>query len=521
MKIWRTLVWKEWHELKWKALALSSIVVGVLAWIRTAHPEALGNVLMVLVWYFPLAAIFVAAHVAAGESSRGTYGFLSALPVNPRQVLAAKLLVGAGVCVLPVLAATLVPLPPTAELPALAGATPSPLRFAIGAVGASWTLFLWTVAAGIGRKREWHAGVAGVVVLVVWGAALKFAAAVLPAIARYGPIAEWLAANQWNWWDLSEIGAWVSPIGWIMFAVTGFTPAAFLGALAQVVTLGALVAWSLRRSEQLSGTVNATTTTKLFGKASPIVASSRKTRSHAHDQLLSPRRHPGLALAWLQWRQVRPLCLALFVFATVFTGIEIARGVFSPTGRSIPSAEVARTAASVFSDYLKILGPVFAMLMAIAAFGAELRGGLHAFWRSRPVAPTHWFWSKYATGTAVLLAVGLPAAVRQVIAIGSLNDFSNDSLVYASSLHLPAIAHLLVAYALAVFFVCSLRHGMYAAILAFACFLVVQLGPTTVPALTWLSLETTAGKGVVVGLILILPLLSWQAVRKDFALGGS
>jgi len=40
----------------------------------------------------------------------------------------------------------------------------------------------------------------------------------------------------------------------------------------------------------------------------------------------------------------------------------------------------------------------------------DVQPGVNAFWRSRPILPGMWYWTKYAVGLAtMLLAVGIPA----------------------------------------------------------------------------------------------------------------
>ncbi len=77
--ILRSLIWKEWHELKWKVAALVAIATGVP--VLVVVQEGLDAAPMLLGYYFlPFGAMFLAMSVAAGEPSRGTLAFCTLCP---------------------------------------------------------------------------------------------------------------------------------------------------------------------------------------------------------------------------------------------------------------------------------------------------------------------------------------------------------------------------------------------------------------------------------------------------------
>ena len=94
--IWYSLVWKEWHEHKWKLASVVAILWGVAALVlgyaelRDMFPLAVAPVGMCMV---PL-ALFVGLGAAAGEQSRGTFPFLQSLPLPLWRVAIVKFLVG-------------------------------------------------------------------------------------------------------------------------------------------------------------------------------------------------------------------------------------------------------------------------------------------------------------------------------------------------------------------------------------------------------------------------------------------
>ena len=70
--ILRSLIWKEWHELKWKAAALVAVAVALV--VMSQGHRNLNSVLSGLRFLFlPLGAAFVAMSVGASESSRGSH----------------------------------------------------------------------------------------------------------------------------------------------------------------------------------------------------------------------------------------------------------------------------------------------------------------------------------------------------------------------------------------------------------------------------------------------------------------
>ena len=59
-----------------------------------------------------------------------------------------------------------------------------------------------------------------------------------------------------------------------------------------------------------------------------------------------------------------------------------------------------------------ITGVVAAIFMGIATFAADLDPRINIFWRSRPISPTRWFWTKYAVAfVTFLIVLALPQIV--------------------------------------------------------------------------------------------------------------
>src|SRR5687768_6808481 len=106
--IWHSLIWKEWHEHKWKLVSIVGVLFGVTALSMLLVKEdkfdiAAGMLLPCLV---PL-ALFVGLSAAANERSRRTLPFMQALPSNMWHVGLVKFLAGLVTTVFPVVLSVL------------------------------------------------------------------------------------------------------------------------------------------------------------------------------------------------------------------------------------------------------------------------------------------------------------------------------------------------------------------------------------------------------------------------------
>src|SRR4051794_24508602 len=90
-----SLVWKEWHEHKWKFVSIVAILWATAA-LSLLYGERDGLATasyMAAVCIVPL-AVFVGLGAAAGERSRGTLAFSQALPAPMWRVAVLKLIFG-------------------------------------------------------------------------------------------------------------------------------------------------------------------------------------------------------------------------------------------------------------------------------------------------------------------------------------------------------------------------------------------------------------------------------------------
>ena len=169
--IWRSLAWKEWHEHKWKLVALTTILCGVTWPAALAIEDGIVEIAVVMVGIciVPL-AMFIGLGEAAGERSRGTLQYLQALPAPMWQVALCKLVLGlftilaalalAGVWIFVV---SLFFSERVSSLPheLLRIAVPMVILFAVG-------IYFWCAAFGVNRKHEVSAGAASLAAMIGW-----------------------------------------------------------------------------------------------------------------------------------------------------------------------------------------------------------------------------------------------------------------------------------------------------------------------------------------------------------------
>ena len=196
-KVILSLIWKEWHEQRWKlafgcVLLMSLALIGLQARLTrdegiVALTMALGGVLL---------PIFVAMGLVASERAEGTFTTLMSMPVRPHTVFAVKLVIGAALTAMPLVGAAAVTL-------LVAGnremATSMIVRvYIVGIVLAAMTM-IWTVCLGVRQPTEARTGMIGLGVLVFWGLTVVALATVSPRpedlVSAFHPIGVLLWAS--------------------------------------------------------------------------------------------------------------------------------------------------------------------------------------------------------------------------------------------------------------------------------------------------------------------------------------
>ncbi len=169
-----------------------------------------------------------------------------------------------------------------------------------------------------------------------------------------------------------------------------------------------------------------------------------------HDWLAPPRHSPFRAIAWKQFRESGSLVLA---------GLIGILGVFflSFIGNSQPGLAEDYAFASI------MVGMLMALIVGVGVQFYDIVPQLNALWRSRPINVDLWFWTKFLSGLAILLA----AIYGPLIAFSLLGD--DSGLAHATHPDMIAMSTLLIAlFAAAVAMTSLVRQALYAAILSMA-----------------------------------------------------
>lgn len=462
--IWRNLLWREWHEHKWKLSALTAIMLSAQLFLICEDPRL--DTPQFVFWLLCGApgAFFIGLHTASGERSAGTLEWVRACPAKLRSIAISKLAMGAVASVAPVAAtasaAIVWLLAREAGGHALtlretfvrrAGPLEDLVISGAAAAAISLSVYLWTAAAGMNQPTELRAALAGAAGLVGW-ILFCFAALVFLEFTRSMETLGILVVL------LSPAGALAAPSRDIPI---------WLIVVLQLVSFAAAGALSVAR----------------FGRLSAGASRSSATApSDGGQPLAAPRSKPWRAMAWKQWREAAPLGLAgvglivgMTLLYAIFGWIELNRNHWSPSDE-LPKFLNAATV---------IVGLLVALVVGAVSFAADLQPGLWTFWRSRPIEPALWFWPKYFAGAAaVLVFLDLPLAALYLVgaAAGWRISFPEGILACAPLIHL-------LAYSAAVCAICWVRRAVYAGILAFAALLGVLAAPLGRESLDWLNAD--------------------------------
>ena len=382
--VWQSLLWKEWHENRWKLASLTVILFAVtigMSWetLRWFPSAAMG----VSALYVLFAPIYIAAGVCASEASGDTLPFLQATPVDRRQWALAKLVMGWFTVTMPLLLLLFFFVIRYAINPDVFGDKSredlgdlslyfGSIRY-FGLVGwgilyavvAPMSVFIWSLAVGVKCRRELWAIACSLGTLIgLWfpfgmtmnylrigdGWIIHVARALLPGGIVIGP-------------DFP--GLPLPPFSMLMIAL---------------VFHGGLLSWYLTqygRSTRLAGH-----SPKAVGILDPTSVTIRK-----------PRKSKTSAILWMQMQEIAPLAFAsialILLPALPFTGflVEDFRGDSYAERLGIFLMNMTRT-----------LGFLFATLIGVGVFLRDLEPGLNTFWRSRPIPTSHWFWTKIPFG---------------------------------------------------------------------------------------------------------------------------
>jgi len=165
-KIIRTLLWKEWREIRWKAgfaafILASAVVIG----LRTrVAPDIFVLFIVVFIGGF-LMPIFIGMGLFAENRADGSLNALLALPVRPRMIYMVKLTVGTLACIIP-LAVSLVLFMVIAGEREISFA--ETIHFHLVMLWFALILLYWMTAFSVTQLSEARAGLIGLAVFAFW-----------------------------------------------------------------------------------------------------------------------------------------------------------------------------------------------------------------------------------------------------------------------------------------------------------------------------------------------------------------
>lgn len=408
MNIAWVLFKKELHGVIWKAVSLAIIAVTIVIGGRYAWSQPLfsssvhDSLVLALAAHGVFGGLFLAMHVSAVEQADGSIDFVRCLPVRTWIAGAFRIGVTWAAFAIPFaicgVAAVLVKHIDASTLEGDAGSLNlSNLQIwmsVLVAVTGGTSFYLWTVCLAMNQKTELRAGAIGLAV---------FAASILAGIGNIIPLTVLTPAGvlMWDVWLMHDPRVTATPL-------PPTSPTSLTIVLPTVLVNLALLVLAVWRYGRVSSGMG-------------LPGSSR-----------SPLR------AWVRFHlmQAWPLGAATVVLALLL--------LLMAAGTPIHQLMV----------FTVMLGTVWSLVAGVTLFISDLEPRLEAFWRSRPILPEEWYWSKLAVGAALLLLVNLPLVLQSVIT------------GHAAAV-VPLVLHT-VTFSEAVLWTCLVRQPIYAGIMAFA-----------------------------------------------------
>ncbi|MCA9428440.1 MAG: hypothetical protein KC994_25395 [Candidatus Omnitrophica bacterium] len=197
--MFRSLLWKEWREHRWKA-AFGAVVLGAFAAIglKTRIMPDGSVVFLAMVISASLFPMFVCIGLVAAEREESTLPYLLRLPSPSWAPLVAKISVAAIVLLLPILMVCVVYtiLAWNREVESWRVLYGGPIFWAV-----SIEVLIWFLAFGISRKRQDSAAIVALLVMAAW----------MFIFIVFGTL-QTIESMEWIKWVVA-----VQPLGYSMF----------------------------------------------------------------------------------------------------------------------------------------------------------------------------------------------------------------------------------------------------------------------------------------------------------------
>jgi hypothetical protein len=365
--IMKKLVWKEFQEQKWAVAGVAAVALAIpLSYVFRDVNLALMGLALSLTIYPIAAGVFFGTRAAAGERTYRSASFVAALPVSHRLLGMTRLLSALVAAFVPLLGLLVLAgvLAPFGDESARAGAWPFLVMFTMAVLATMWCLAI-SAAAGLGQTTEIRAGMVGLMgILISWimgSSALIMVNGFLTNRYAVAPI-----STQF----IVAAGSSLTAL-----AVTVLASEAFIGRYS--LALGAFVGPSVK------GWVIPRWNVQIF--SAPMTALIGKAV-----------REMGL--------------LGLEVLGVSLLLSVLAAGMGMPNNNHPET--LTRSLTGALPMILLVAGYVLAVLIGVGAVIGDVQPGVSTFWRSRPISPAAWYWTKYGVGlSTMLLAVEIPAVI--------------------------------------------------------------------------------------------------------------
>jgi hypothetical protein len=505
--IWYSLAWKEFHEHKWKLVAILGALCGVTSLVillensNDRYGLAVG---MLFLCSVPL-AVFLGLGAAANENSRRTFAFLQSQPVPLWQLAIVKLVAGMLTIATAVVLALLT-FPLWQEILTGLGVSysefrpaefPGPIRtgnrladLAIECLLPAISLYIWTAAAGVNRKDEIRAAIVALVVIIGW----SYAMASLSARTEF-------SGSSMAWLRVILLGAAPGAV-FANFELHQHPSLLPLFIVVYIATHTLLcVFYALR-----------------FGAIKDGAAQNASTASTANrqaDWLGSPRRSAVDAIAWKQLRESGPIAIIGLLGTFAICMLAVTMNSFQ--------ADFART----YGEVAMTLGFGIALVVGIGVALHDSEPGINSFWRTRPINPNTWFAIKFFTGLAIIVVtIQVPFLLITRPDASHVTEFESRQVFETQ---FTVVALQAAVFAAAVAMTCLVRHAIYAAVLslglpiatvsalALSCYAAAQFGWVDAK---WNSLSAYENPTIVLGgavlCFAISTVTAWLAVRNDW-----
>jgi hypothetical protein len=505
--IWHSLAWKEWHEHKWKIAALSTIVLGValVASVTGTRWEAIEIAYSIALYSLVPLAIYIASFDATAERSCGTLPQLQALPMTPWKLASVRLVAGLATSVLPIIPPlTLVLLIRSLNANSAVSLLRDLLRISwcgetIPVAPWIWSVYvaglcaivvvsfyLWIVSAAARRKDEVSGTAAGfVVVAVLW---LSYA---------------WVAhlMHQIGWGRFADFWYCLLP-GGLIFALQNLRGIELAAAcVIALVVHAALIIWFIRRF--------------LLPMTDSPGSSLNAAAANRQMSLRAPSKFVFTAIIWKQLREIGPIAVLGVVAIVAFVGSIYAS---DPVAFSEPH-QLKKMAEMVIA----VVGFMVTTTAGVGVFLNDLSPPLNSFWRSRPINPNHWYWLRFFTCSAVLVAL----LAFPLIFISHVTRIP----IQSGEVTLNFYVTLCTLFTCAVAMTCLIRRAIYAAVLSiglavtpFLAIWLVWVVAASVGLIDWPrrnifdAISTNAALAILCSTSVTATLIGWLAVRYDWGL---